>query len=95
MYYRLFDDYALRAWKFVNHAMYCRSVPAPLRVDEETFALLRACDGEHDLPESDALKSLTEQGVIAPCEKGEQPSEWSRYRRYPHRMIPSMNLRNR
>ncbi len=31
MYYRLNDDYALRAWKFVNHAMYHRYSPAPLR----------------------------------------------------------------
>ncbi|MBE7008749.1 MAG: radical SAM protein [Ruminococcaceae bacterium] len=92
MYYRLCDDYALRAWKFVNHAMYCRCAPAPLRVDAETFELLLACDGEHDLEESDALKSLTERGVIAPCEQGERPSEWSRYRRYPHRMVPGMNL---
>lgn len=92
MYYRLNDDYALRAWKFVNHVMYHRYSPAPLRVDEETFELLRRCDGEHDLPESDALKSLTEKGIIAPCSRGERPSEWSRWRKYPHRFVPSVNL---
>ncbi len=45
MYYRLNDDYALRSWKFVSHAMYHRYAPAPLRVDAETFELLLACDG--------------------------------------------------
>ena len=92
MYYRICDDYALRAWKFVNHAMYHRYDPEPLRVDAETFELLMQCDGEHDLPESDAFKELTEYGIIAPCEKGDRPSEWSRYRKYPHRFVPSMNL---
>ncbi|MBO4915569.1 MAG: radical SAM protein, partial [Oscillospiraceae bacterium] len=92
MYYRLNDDYALRAWKFVNHAMYHRLTAAPLRVDDETFELLMKCDGEHELEESDALKSLTEHGMIAPGEKGDRPSEWSRYRKYDHRFVPSMNL---
>ena len=92
MYYRLTDDYALRAWKFVSHAIYHRYSPAPLRVDEETFELLRSCDGEHDLEESEKLSSLCEQGVIAPCSRGEHPSEWSRYRKYEHRFVYAMNL---
>ncbi len=92
MYYRLCDDYALRAWKYVNHGMYHRLTAAPLSVDAETFELLRQCDGEHDLAESDMLKGLVKQGIIAPCRQGEQPSEWSRYRRYEHRFVPSMNL---
>ncbi len=92
MYYRLSDDYALRAWKFVNHAMYRRFKPEPLRADADTFELLRRCDGEHDLAENDALGDLAGRGVITPCEKGEQPSAWSRYRKYPHRMVPGMNL---
>lgn len=92
MYYRLNDDYALRAWKFVNHAMYHRYAPAPLRVDEETFKLLRSCDGAHDFEENEKLSSLCEQGVIAPCSRGEHPSEWSRYRKYEHRFVPAMNL---
>ena len=92
MYYRLNDDYALRAWKFVNHVVYHRYSPNPIRVDEETFELLRHCDGEHDLEESSELKKLAEQGVIASCEKGEQSSEWSRYKKYEHRCVPEMNL---
>ena len=92
MYYRLDDDYALRAWKFVSRAMYHRYSSSPMRVDEKTFELLLQCDGEHDLADSEVLKSLTDQGVIAPCKKGESPAKWSRYRRYEHRFVPSMNL---
>lgn len=92
MYYRLCDDYALRAWKFVNHGMYHRYSPDPLQADPETFELLIKCDGEHDLPESEALKKLAENGLIAPCNQGEHPSSWSCYRKYPHRFVPAMNL---
>ena len=92
MYYRLTDTYALRAWKFVNRAMYHRYAAAPLRLDEETFNVLLACDGEHDLSEDDRLASLVRMGVIEPCEQGEGPSEWSRFRRYEHRFVPFMNL---
>ncbi len=92
MYYRLNDDYALRAWKFVDHCMYHRYTSAPYRVDDETFELLLLCDGEHALAENDTLNALAEQGIISACKKGEKPSEWSRYRKYPHRFVPGMNL---
>ena len=92
MYYRLTDNYALRAWKFVDHAMYERFSPAPLKVDAGIFDLLLKCDGEHDLQENDSLKWLAGQGIIAPCEKGTKLSEWSAYRKYEHRFVPSMNL---
>ena len=92
MYYRLNDNYALRAWKFVNNVIYHRYSPNPICVDKETFELLRLCDGEHDIEESDALKNLTEKDVIALCRQGEHPSEWSRYRKYEHRYMLGLNL---
>ena len=92
MYYRLHEDYALRAWKYVNHGLYHRYTVQPVRVENEIYDLLMQCDGEHDLPDSAALRELTEKGMIVPCEKGEHPSAWSQYRRYEHRFVPSMNL---
>ena len=92
MYYKLNGNYALRAWKFVNHAMYHRYLPDPIRVDEAAFDLLLQCDGEHDLPESDALDRFVKTGIISPCQKGDRPSEWSRYKKYYHRFVPAMNL---
>ena len=92
MFYRLADTFALRAWKFVNHGLYERHTAAPLRVDDKTFDVLLACDGEHDLPESEMLASLQKLGIVEPCAQGEAPCEWSRYRRYDHRFVPAMNL---
>ena len=93
MYYRLNEDYALRAWKFVSNVIYNRYAAEPIRVDDDTFELLKSCDGDHDLQESDALKNLTEQGIVSPCHQDEQPSEWSRYRKYEHRFMPDIFTR--
>ena len=92
MYYRLNDNYALRAWKFVNHAMYHRYLPDPIRVDDNAFDLLLKCDGEQDIPDSDLIDMLVGSGIVSPCAKGEHPSEWSRFTKYGHRFVPSMNL---
>lgn len=92
MYYRLNDNYALRAWKFVSHVLYYRYSPALIRVDDESLELLQQCDGENDLEENEKLNSLCEQGVIVPCSRGEHPSEWSHYRKYEHRFVYAMNL---
>ena len=92
MHYRLTDEYALRAWKFVNRAMYHRYASSPLRVDQETFELLLKCDGEHEMEECEQLRRLFERGLIAPCKRGEHPSDWSRFRKYEHRFVPAMNL---
>ena len=62
MYYRLNGDYALREWKFVNNIIYNRYSHHHNRIDDETFELLRLCDGEHDLEENSTLKKLVEQG---------------------------------
>ncbi len=92
MYYRLNEDYALRAWKYVNNVVYNRYAAEPIRVDKDTFELLKSCDGDHDQPESEELKNLTEQGIVSPCCQGEHPSEWSQYREYEHRFMPGINL---
>lgn len=92
MYYRLNDDYALRAWKYVNNVIYNRYAAEPIRVDDDTFKLLKSCDGDQDLPESEELKNLTEQGIVSPCRQGEHPSEWSQFRKYEHRFMPGINL---
>ena len=92
MFYRLTDNYALRAWKYVNRVVYLRFEAAPLMVDAETFDVLLACDGEHDLMPDEALVGLAELGVVEPCAEGERPCGWSRFRRYDHRFVPNMNL---
>ena len=92
MYYRLTDRYALRAWKYVSGAMFDRFAPGLIRMDDAAFSLLSQCDGEHEFADSEGLRYLASQGIIEPCEKGDGLSEWSRFRRYEHRCVPSMNL---
>ena len=92
MFYRLKEDFALRAWKYTNCVMYHRFDALPLRVGKKAFELLLQCDGEHDLQSSAELDSLVRLGIVSPCSKGEDPSEWSRYRRYEHCFVPAMNL---
>lgn len=92
MYCKLEDSYALRSWRFTNRALYHRTSAAPLLVDKETFDLLLLCDGERDLEETDALRSLVQRGVVSPCARGERVGAWSRYRRYDHRLVYAMNL---
>jgi len=92
MYYKLSDDFALRAWKFVPHGLYNRYLPGPVRIGADTFDLLLKCDGEHDLEESEELDRLAKTGIIIPCGKGDAPSEWSRFRKYGHRFVPAINL---
>ena len=43
MYCRLAEDYALRAWKYVDHDLYHRYTADPLRVDDRTYDLLTQC----------------------------------------------------
>ena len=92
MFYRLTENYALRAWKYAPHGVYFRYAENPIRVDADTFELLLKCDGAHELEETEELRRLAEQGVVAPCEKGCAPDDWSRYRKYDHRFVPKMNL---
>ena len=92
MYYRLTDNFALRSWRFVPRAVIHRKLPRPLQVDEETFDLLKLCDGEHDLPENERIRKLCERKVIAPCDQGENPSEWSMLHQYDHRYLAGIKL---
>ena len=40
MFYRLTENYALRAWKYAPHGVYFRYAENPIRVDADTFELL-------------------------------------------------------
>ena len=91
-YYRLTDDTALRTWAFVPQAFYKKSEVDAKPLSDEEFDLLLLCDGEHEIPYGSLVESLIRQGLIEPCEKGEKPSEWSAYKKYPHRYFPEMVL---
>ncbi|MCR4797573.1 MAG: radical SAM protein [Lachnospiraceae bacterium] len=91
-YYRISEDIALRSWQFVPQAYYRRSEVDAIPLTDEEFDLMLLCDGEHELPDSPLLNDLHLRGLIQRCQKGEKPSEWSAYKKYPHRYFPEMIL---
>lgn len=92
MYYRLSPDIALRSWKNVSHAYYMQGKPYALPLSNEKFALLVLCDAQHDLPDSDTLRSLVERGLASPCNKGDEVCSWSRYRHCANRYMPAISI---
>ena len=98
MYYRIKDDIAVRSWMFIPGAYYrIKELPAHPLSDGQ-MDMIALCDGYNDLSypagseEDKILSSLIEDGVIEACSRGEEPSEWSRYRAVPHRHFPKMNF---
>jgi radical SAM protein with 4Fe4S-binding SPASM domain len=92
MYYRLKDNVALRAWKYVDRAIYIKGVDHALGISEEEFKLLLLCDGEHDIEPSPHLSNLLSKNFIEECKKGDKPNDWSTFRQYDNYYFPKMNL---
>ena len=92
MYFTLPDTVALRSWQRVPHAYYYKNHPYALPLSEREFAVMRQCDGEHDVAFDETVAALAMRRLIVSCEKGERPSAWSRYRHYDNRYFPKLNL---
>lgn len=91
MYYILRPDFALRSWRLVPYAYYIKENRNAFGLKKEEYELLSLCDGNHDLPESQTLKSLLEREFILPCGKGEKTlSKWQK-RECDNRYFPAMN----
>lgn len=92
MYYRLKDRVALRKWKYVDRAIYIKGVDHALGISEKEFNILLLCDGHHDIEDSPYLATLLSNGYIEPCEEGQEPNEWSKFKEYDNYYFPKMNL---
>ena len=92
MYFTLPDTVALRSWQRVPHAYYYKNHPYALPLSEREFAVMRQCDGEHDVEFDETVAALAMRRLIVSCEKGERPSAWSQYKHYDNRYFPKMNL---
>lgn len=86
------DKVALRGWKNIPFAFYMQGVRHAAELSAGEFFAMLLCDGDTDLEDSDMMRSLERRALIARCEKGDAPSEWSRYRRFDNIYIPAMNL---
>ncbi len=66
MYYKLFDDIALRKWTDYAYSYYTYGArkAIPLKTKEAETMLL--CDGEHDLETDDTVMQLILRNLITP-----------------------------
>ena len=92
MYYRLKDRIALRKWRYVDRALYFKGMENAQSVSKEDFALLLKCDGQHEIEDSPEIATLLAHGLIERCNKGEEPSEWSKFKEYENYYFPKINL---
>ena len=92
MYFTLPDTVALRSWQKVPRAYYCKNHPYAMPLSEREFAIMRLCDGEHDIEWDETVAALVMRRLIVSCDQGERPSAWSRYTHYDNRYFPKMNL---
>ncbi len=92
MYYRLNSNIALRSWVKVPYAYYSYGYREAKGLKQEEYELLSLCDGNHELPNSELLFRLLDQGLIARCEKGDTISEWQKPRFSTNRYFPAVNL---
>ena len=92
MYYRIKDNIALRKWRYVDRALYVRGSDHAFGISQDEFDLALKCDGEHDLKKDHEIEHLLHHGFIEECQKGQGPSEWSKFKEYDNYYFPRMNL---
>ena len=92
MYYRINDTVALRGWKNIPYAYCLKDSVFAMPLSKRDFLALLLCDGKTELGPSEVLSSLEKRGFISACERGKEPSPWSRYIKYENTYMPKMNL---
>lgn len=86
------EDIALRSWRDIPHAVYRKNQLKARPIGEALFELLLLCDGKHDVPESDLLSFLLQEGVIHPAAEDETLSTWQEYRHCDNFCFPAVQL---
>lgn len=92
MYFTLPENIAIRSWQKVPRAYYVKNYPYAQPLSQREFEIMLLCDGEHEIEFDETVASLAMRKLIVSCEKGDHPSEWSRYKNYDNRHFPKMNL---
>ncbi len=91
MYCILNKRIALRSWVRSPYAFYLKGSRYAQRLKKEEYELLKLCDGEHDIEESDLLKNFVRSGFAIPCQKGEYALDDWQDKTYDNRYFPAMN----
>ena len=91
--YILAPENALRSWEGLPCARLRRWRAKPYRMTREEFETALLCDGKTDVPESEVLSSLLEEGIVRPCGRGEVSlTAWQKHRAYPCKLMPWLSL---
>lgn len=90
--YILHENIALRSWQLVPYAYYIKNERSAKGLKQDEYELLKLCDGNNEIPDSELLQTLLEQGLIRPAKIGETLSSWQRPMQCDNRYFPAMNL---
>lgn len=73
------------------YAYYVKGIRNAQRLKKEEYELLKLCDAEHDIENSELIRQLIERGLAIPCEKGQFAlTDWQD-KTYDNRYFPAMN----
>ena len=94
MFYRLKEQFLLRGYERLPHALIDSRTGKAVFLREKEMNVLKLCDGTVDfdlplIPDSwrELVQEVEKHGVAEPCERGEGISEKQKYRLYPARYI--------
>lgn len=91
--YILAPQVGLRSWKRVPHTYVRRFEARPHALPQEEFELACRCDGRRPLPDSPALRSLLQRGLVIPCDSSAPAlSPFQELLVCPNRVVPWMAL---
>ncbi|MBR2769277.1 MAG: radical SAM protein [Solobacterium sp.] len=82
----------LRSWWFLPCTCIRDEGMYATKLDEESFAVLKRCDGIQMLEETDTVKRLLEQKMIRKAEEGETTEENRLWKHYENRYMPGLHL---
>lgn len=91
MYCILNKKIGLRSWVRSPYAYYVKGIRNAQRLKKEEYELLKLCDAEHDIENSELIRQFIERGLAIPCEKGQFAlTDWQD-KTYDNRYFPAMN----
>ena len=82
----------LRSWWFLPCTYIRDDGMYATKTDEESFAVLKCCDGIQMLEETDTVKRLLEQELILKAQEGETTEEKRLWKHYENRYMPGLHL---
>lgn len=93
MKYILEKDYGLRSWIGLPRFVVSRSSCNGINVKEESFNILKKCDGKQHIELNDECKELLKKGILKETTNNEELLEWQKYKSYDCKFTPTIYFR--